>query len=158
MVSMIIFFIMQFVNVVLSTLRQICTIKANKHIGAIMNVISYTFYSAVVKLLTEQELWFVCIVTAITNAIGFYLADWLFKKMQKDKLWRISATLKKGTGQAEKVIKDLNEYNIKFNLTEIDKAFIFDIFSKTQGESSLIKSVLEKYSIKYHVIEIDKRL
>lgn len=159
MASIYIFCTMQFINVVLGTLRSICTIKANPHIGMLMNVISYTFYAAVVKLLTEQKLWIVVVVTAITNCFGFYLAQFLFKKFQKDKLWRITATLpKENRTDNVEIGYQLNKYDIQYNINDIGNSFVLDIFSKTQGESALIKEILNKPNVKYHVIEIDKTL
>ena len=69
------FFGLQLVNVVLSTMRSILTVKASKHVAAIMNAISYTFYSAVVKLITSQDMYVVCAVTFVTNIIGVYIAQ-----------------------------------------------------------------------------------
>ena len=141
--SMIIFAIMQFVNVVLSTLRSLCTIKSNKHIGMLMNVISYTFYAAVVKLLTAQDLWFVAVVTAVTNCIGFYIADWVFNIAQKDKLWRISATVKADQKILHQIDYALDKRGITYNKTHCSNgAFVYDIFSKSQGESLLIKEIV----------------
>ena len=157
--SMVIFAIMQFINVILSTLRSICTIKSGKHIGMLMNVISYTFYAAVVKLLTAQELWFVVAVTAVTNCIGFYIAEWIFQSAQKDKLWRISATIKTEGKIIHQIDKAFDRYNITYNKTVCTNgAVVYDIFSKSQGESHLVKEITQKYKMKYHVIEIDKKL
>jgi hypothetical protein len=122
-----------------------------------MNVLAYTFYAAVTKLLTGQEMWFILVVTAATNCIGFYLADWIFKKMQKDKLWRISCTVPRPAHAAAIKVK-LDGYGITYNETKCAKAVVLDIFSLSQGESSLIKEVINKYNVKYHIIEIDKRL
>ena len=158
MTSLILFCGLQFINVVLGTLRSICTVKAGLHIGMLVNVASYTFYAAVVKLLTEQDLYIVIAVTAVTNCIGFYLAQFLFKKMQKDKLWRITATV--SHEKELSICKMLEKYNISYNVqaTEGNKTSIFDIFSKTQGESTLIKEILVENSAKYHVLEIEKSL
>ena len=69
-----IFFLMQFINVVLSTMKTILTVKANKHVAMLINTVTYTFYSGVVKLLTEQPMVIVLAVTFLTNMIGVYLA------------------------------------------------------------------------------------
>lgn len=158
MFNLFLFIILQFVNVILGTLRSLCTIKANLHVGMMMNVISYTFYTAVIKLLTEQSLVIVIIVTAATNCIGFYIAQAMFNRLQKDKLWRITAAVSYEKGKA--IDLALSDYNIPFSVrtTENNKTSIFDIFSKTRGESILIKEVLTKNSAKYYVIEIEKSL
>jgi hypothetical protein len=123
-----------------------------------MNVTAYTFYVAVVKLLTEQPMWYVCLVTAITNCIGFYLADLLFNKMQKDKLWRISMTTDIDT--ANEIANQLSLYNIGYNEIHDESCgkTILDVFSYTQGESSLIKDIIKDKKVKYHIMVIDKKL
>lgn len=154
------FFGLQLVNVVLSTMRSILTVKASKHVAAIMNAISYTFYSAVVKLITSQDMYVVCAVTFVTNIIGVYIANWVLEKAKRDKLWRISATVK-GQKKVGAMGKSLEEYNIGYNVTpceDCEDKFIFDIFSYSQGESVLIKEVLTNYNVKYCVMEISKKL
>lgn len=154
------FFGLQLVNVILSTMRSILTVKASKHISAIMNAISYTFYSAVVKLITSQDMYVVCIVTFITNIIGVYVANWILEKAKRDKLWRISATVK-GQDKVSGINKRLEKHNISYNITsceDCEDKFIFDIFSYSQGESVLIKEVLTNYKVKYCVMEISKKL
>ena len=154
------FFGLQLVNVVLSTMRSILTVKASKHVAAIMNAISYTFYSAVVKLITSQDMYVVCAVTFVTNIIGVYIANWVLEKVKRDKLWRISATVK-GRKKVDAMGKSLGEYNIDYNVTlceDCEDKFIFDIFSYSQGESVLIKEVLTNYKVKYCIMEISKKL
>ena len=69
-----IFFLMQFINVVLSTMKTVLTVKANVHVAMLINTATYTFYSGVVKLLTDQPMIIVLITTFATNVVGVYLA------------------------------------------------------------------------------------
>jgi hypothetical protein len=69
-----IFFGLQLINVILSTIRSIVTVKASKHTAAFINAISYTFYNGIVKLLTGQEMWVILSTTFITNIIGIRIA------------------------------------------------------------------------------------
>ena len=70
----VLFFTLQFINVVLSTMKTVLTVKANKHIATLINTATYTFYAGVVKLLTDQPMTVVIVVTFLTNIIGVYLA------------------------------------------------------------------------------------
>lgn len=155
---MIVFCLFQLINVILGTLRSICTVKSGVHIGMLINTISYTFYAIVTKLLTEQSLISIVVVTAITNCIGYYAAQFIFKKMQKPKLWRITATINK---QKEVFIyEQLERYNIPYNAQTLDNCnmCVIDIFSANQRDSALIKDILQECHAKYHVIEIEKTL
>lgn len=156
MFEVILFFILQLINVVLSTIRSIFTIKGSKHTSAIMNAVSYTFYSAVVKLVTSQDMFVVVSVTFITNIIGVYLANFILEKFKKDKLWRITCTV--GEINATNILSRLSEKNIQKTYYQCDNKVIIDIYSYSQGESVLIKEILKDYKVKYCIMEIDKKL
>lgn len=153
----ILFFILNLINVILGTMRSILTVKSTPFISMIINTVSYTFYSGIVKMVSGQDMTIVLITTALTNIIGVYIARFILDRTKKDKLWRISATVYHNV-KIEPITSKLKEYNIEYNVIKIDNASILDIFSKTQGESTLIKEILDKPDIKYHVIEIDKKL
>ena len=80
----ILFFVLQLINVIMSTTRSILTIKASPRTACIVNAVSYTFYNAIVKLITAQSIAVVVTVTFITNIIGVYLARTWLNKMEKD--------------------------------------------------------------------------
>lgn len=155
---MVVFVILQFINVVLGSLRSLTVAKSSKHIAMLFNAISFTFYSVVVKSIQSQEVWFVALITALTNIVGYYLADYIFNKMQKDKLWRVSATMVKGKVDSGTITNELKKYNISYNLVDANRSYIVDIFSHTSGESTLIKEILDKHNVQYHVIEISQKL
>lgn len=157
--SIIIFFILNLINVILGTMRSVLTVKSTPFIAMLINTISYTFYSGIVKMTSAQSMAVVLITTALTNIIGVYAAKTILNKVKKDRLWRITATLVKGkrTDSAQ-ITQELKRYNIEYNMNDIGRSIVFDIFSKTQGESALLKEILNKPDVKYHVIEIEKTL
>lgn len=156
--SIVLFFILNLINVVLGTMRSILTVKSTPFVSMVINTISYTFYSGIVKLVSGQNMAVVLITTALTNIIGVYFAQFILNKARKDRLWRITATVK--YNKNKDIANALEQYNISYNeqATDGNKTAIFDIFSKTQGESALIKELLVKNKAKYHVIEIEKTL
>ena len=155
--GMMLFMGLNFIMVVLSALRSITTARGGRHIAALFNTTSYTFYSAVVFFMSDQQLWFVIFTTAICNLIGYYVADGLFRKLQKDKLWRITATYLNDA--PEKVIEKFRELGIKFTKIEIENGTVFDIYSYSTKQSNFIKEVFEDVGIKhFHVIEVQKKL
>lgn len=156
--SIVLFFVLNLINVILGTMRSILTVKSTPFVSMVINTVSYTFYSGVVKLVSGQDMAVVLITTALTNIIGVYIAQFILNKIKKDKLWRITATVK--YNKNKDIANALEQYNISYNeqATDENKTAIFDIFSKTQGESALIKELLVKNNAKYHVIEIEKTL
>jgi hypothetical protein len=76
----------------------------------------------------------------------------LFKK---DKLWRITVTLKTVDEFAE-CVQQLAKYNIGY--TPIENTNSVDIYSYNQKESSIIKNILGNYDYKYFIQEMAKNL
>jgi hypothetical protein len=76
----------------------------------------------------------------------------LFKK---DKVWRITVTLK-GKKELAECIAQLEKYNIGF--TPIEKTNSVDIYSYNQKESAIVKNILENYNHKYFIQEMAKSL
>ena len=68
--SALIYLLIQFIDVVSSTIKSIVTIKASKRVASIVNTLHYTINAVVVKLISGQGFVVVIIVTALTNLIG----------------------------------------------------------------------------------------
>lgn len=147
----ILFFLLQFINVILSTMKTVLTVKANKHIAMLINTITYTFYSGVVKLLTEQNMVIVLAVTFLTNVIGVYIAMFILDKSKKDVLWKIEATIP--YNEADNLLEEVKALNVPFNYIDINKYYLFNFYSSTSQESAMIKRVLHHYNAKYFVAE-----
>ena len=152
------FFLLQLINVIMSTMRSIITIKGKVHTSAIFNAISYTFYNCIVKLITSQNMGVIIIVTFITNWVGVYIARFILDKFRKDKLWIYMATLNTKNTDVDNIIKMLKVADIKhvYNEIEKDKLYSFQIFAPTQSDSSMIENILNKYNIKHYVTEARK--
>lgn len=147
-----IFFGLQLINVILSTIRSIMTVKAGKHTAAIINAVSYTFYNGIVKLLTGQEMWVVLTTTFITNIIGVYVANFILDKFRKDKLWKIEATIP--SGHTVEVDHSLSVGNIPHSYIKLsEKHTVFYCYCATQSDSAFVKKLLDIYNAKYFVSE-----
>ena len=72
--------------------------------------------------------------------------------MQKDKLWKVEATICKA--HQEDVCSMLNKAKIPYNYIEgVGKYTIFNIFCATQKQSVAVKEILKAYNAKYFVSE-----
>ena len=140
--SIVLFFVLTLINVILGTMRSILTVKSTPFVSMVINTVSYTFYSGIVKLVSGQDMAVVLITTALTNIIGVYIAQFILNKAKKDRLWRITATVK--YNKSKDIANALEQYNISYNeqATDGNKTAIFDIFSKTQGESALMQNIM----------------
>lgn len=150
--EIIIYVIIQIINVVISTVKSIMTVNGSKEIAAIVSAISYTFGAIIIKLVSKQEFVVVIAVTFFTNLIGVYIAKYILDKVKKERLWTFSATIK---GNKEDEIQELLKLrNIKYVLLDAknNRSFV-NIFSRSKGESTMIKEILEEVGAKYNVIE-----
>ena len=159
--TIIIFFIITLINVILSTIKSILTVKASRGIASLINAISYGFYAMVVKQMATVSLEIVIISTVICNLIGVNFSMWLLDKFKKDVLWKITVipqTKFFENIRAELVLNDLgfNEYPI---VTKYGNQMALDIFSNNQNESKKVKEILsENGKMKYHILEISQNL
>lgn len=150
-----IFFVCSLINVILSTLKTLIMVHAGRNAAIIINAITYSFYTLVVKQLASVDYATAVIVTLLTNTIGVYLSYAIMAKFTKAKLWRITATLKTAK-EKENCIAQLKKYNIGF--TDVADSNAVDIYSYTQEESSIIKNILGNYKYKYFIQEMNKKL
>ena len=157
MVAIIIFTVCSLVNVILSTMKTILTVRSTKIVASVINAVTYGFYAIVVKQLASLDLTVTVIVTIATNLIGVYLSMWLMDKMKKDCLWKISVTTKD-----KSIVKKIENFDIEYTLSPIqykkETYYSIEIFSKNQKDSTIIKNILNEYKVKYNVTEITKTL
>lgn len=152
----IIFFICSLINVMLSTLKTILTVKASKGMATIINAITYGFYAIVVKQLASLDLITTVTVTIVTNIIGVYASMWLLEKTKKDCLWKISVTTKDNT-----LVEKLEKFSISYVMNPVQYKkqtyYNIDVFSENQKDSSIIENILKEYKVKYNITEINKK-
>lgn len=152
----IIFFICSLINVMLSTLKTILTVKASKGVATIINAITYGFYAIIVKQLASLDLITTVTVTIVTNIIGVYVSMWLLEKTKKDCLWKISVTTKDNT-----LVEKLEKFSISYVMNPVQYKkqtyYNIDVFSENQKDSSIIENILKEYKVKYNITEINKK-
>lgn len=151
----IVFCICSLVNVILSTLKTLIMVNAGRNSSIAINAICYGFYTLVVKQLGAVDYVTAVVVTILANIVGVWISYKIMDLFKKDKLWRITVTLKSKKALDECKI-NLEKYNIGF--TPIEKTNSIDIYSYNQKESTIIKNILGNYDYKYFVQEMAKSL
>ena len=162
MVEMIILFVvLQLVNVVLQTLKSIITVKGTTTQSALMNAIAYGVYTIIVVFTAGEftgnyttDLIIKIAVTMGTNLIGVYISAWILNKFKKDKLWEITATILNDNNDIDYIIEELEKKNISFNmmLTSNEREVVFHIYSKSQKESQIIKTLLDSMTYAKYIV------
>ena len=157
MTQIIIFTVCSLVNVILSTMKTILTVRSTKVVASTINAVTYGFYAIVVKQLASLDVTVTVVVTIATNLIGVYFSMWLMDKMKKDCLWKISVTTRD-----KNLAKKIENFDIEYTLSPIqyknETYYSLEIFSKNQKDSAIIKNILNEYKVKYNVTEITKTL
>ena len=151
----IVFCICSLVNVILSTLKTLIMVNAGRNSSIAINAICYGFYTLVVKQLGAVDYVTAVVVTILANVVGVWISYKIMDLFKKDKLWRITVTLKSKKALEECKV-NLEKYNIGF--TPIEKTNSIDIYSYNQKESAIIKNILGNYDYNYFIQEMAKNL
>lgn len=147
-----IFFVCSFINVMLSTMKSILTVRSTKNVAAIINAVTYGFYAIVVKQLADLDIPITVVVTILTNLIGVYLSMWILDKIKKDSLWKITVTTP--SENLKKIAQELDAEKIGYTYFSVtERKGVMDIYSETSKQSTCIREILKKYKVKYCITE-----
>ena len=150
----IVFIVCSLINVILSTLKTLIMVNAGEKMSILINAVCYGFYTLVVKQLSSVDYITAVVVTILANIVGVWISYRIMNLFTKDKVWRITATLKNKT-QFDECIEQLKKFNI--GCTPIDRTTSVDIYSYNQKESRVIKNILDNYDYKYFIQEMTKK-
>lgn len=150
---LILFIVLNIINVVLQTIKSIATIKCGKLLAGIVNAVAYGLYTVVlVYTMCDLPLMWKAIIVALCNFVGVFVVKWIEEKARKDKLWKVEATVPRFC--VAEVSQQLEENNISYNCFRTSGNYdIFNIFCRYQEESRLVKIILSRHNAKYFVSE-----
>lgn len=149
---LVVFIILNIVNVVMQTVKSIATVKCGKGIAALVNAVTFALYTVVtVYMMCELPLMWKAVIVGLCNLIGVYVVKYFEEKARKDKLWKVEVTLKRQ--YVETVCGLLDDLNIPYNWIDLEKWYLLNIYCATQKESALVKGIVDKYKAKYFVSE-----
>ena len=150
---LILFVIMNIINVVIQTTKSIATIKCGKLMASLINAVAYGLYTYIIVLAScDLPMLWKCLIVAGCNFIGVWVVKWLEEKARKDKLWKVEATVYHYLTEHYHTL--LTEQGIAHNYIEgIGQYTIFNIYCPTQHESLLVRELLEQSESKYFVSE-----
>ena len=155
MYAIIFFAIMTIINVTLSTIRSLCTIKGGKWLSAITNAVCYGFYPLIVMLTAKDTvtIWVNMIITAVANFVCVWIIKFIEEKARKDKLWKFEATFEHNEKRLEIIKESCELHDIPYNYIDIGKYYIINFYAKSQEESEIIKAFIDSHNGKYFVSE-----
>lgn len=150
---LILFIILNVVNVIIQTVKSLATIKCGKTMAALVNAVAYGLYTVVVVYtVCDLPLWLKVVVVGVANLIGVYLVKLFEEKSRKDKLWKVEATV--SSQYVERLHNELSAVKLSHNyIDKIGKYVIFNVYCETQADSIEAKKLLDYYHAKYFVSE-----
>lgn len=152
----VIFFLLQFVNVMLNTGKTLIMARTdNPHASALINAVTFGFYTTVVKQIATLDLSITIVIVIITNVIGVYATYAIVHKLKKDNLWKIEIYTPNPETQ-QNIITELTAGNVAN--ASINPHFL-TAYCYTQNESAYTAQVIKGAGkgVKYNITEITKR-
>lgn len=151
--TLIIFIILNILNVVIQTAKTLMTVKSSKLVASLINALAYGFYTIVLVYMNcDLSLWKKAVIVGACNLVGVYIIKDLEEKMRKENLWKVEATVL--TEQQPLIIEQLKLTGISFNYIEsTGKITIFNIYCENKKQSKAIKDILVLADAKYFVSE-----
>ena len=153
--AIIFFALMTVINVTLSTIRSLCTIKGGKWLSAITNAVCYGFYPLIVMLTAKDTvtIWVNMIITAVANFVCVWLIKYVEEKVRKDKLWKVEMAIpNKYAEEVNERLKGTGNW-IPFNYHFLGKWCIFNCYCDTQDQTKFAKDLAKEFNGKISAYE-----
>ena len=159
MKMIILFTVLTVFNVILQTVKSLCTVRCSTFTSACANALTYGLYVYVIFFTTSEgmPLWAKASITAIANFFGVYAANIIFEKLfSKTVRWKIEVSIP-------------NELNKQFegylNEREFEWCFCgwgngwtnYAVFCPDKNASVTLREILPAEA-KYNIVECVKRL
>lgn len=142
--AILIFAIATIINVTLSTIRSICTIKCGKWLSAVTNAVCYGFYPLIV-MLTAKDTVSILVnmgITAVANFVCVWVIKLIEEKAKKDKLWKVEMAIP--LDNANYVIDVMNGTTIPHNYNYLGKWCVFNCYCATQEQSRAVADLAKQ--------------
>ena len=142
---LVIFIILNVVNVIIQTIKSIATVKGGKVVASVVNAIAYGLYTVVVVyMVCELPLWVKVLVVAVANLIGVFVVKLLEEKTRKDKMWKVEMAIdKKYTSSAHAI---LTEKGIPHNYIVVGSNIMFNCYCDKQEDTRIVKKLAKEFN------------
>lgn len=154
----IIFAIATIVNVTLSTIRSICTIKCGKWLSALSNAVCYGFYPLIV-MLTAKDTVTIAVnmaITAVANFICVWLIKYVEEKARKDKMWKVEMAIPaypELNSEFNPINDRLIQNSIPYNWHCMDGWYIYNCYCMTKEQTTICTEIVKQCNGKISAYE-----
>jgi uncharacterized protein YebE (UPF0316 family) len=135
--NVLIFAVATVINVVLSTIRSIATIKCGKWVSAVANAVCYGFYPLIVMLTAKDTVGIIVnmVITAVANFVCVWVIKLIEEKSRKDKMWKVEMAIPKE--EKDLVGAMLDRKGIPHNYVEVGSWVMFNCYCDRQEDTQI---------------------
>ena len=150
---LIIFIVLNIVNVIIQTVKSLATVKCGKTVAALVNAVAYGLYTVVVVYtVCDLPLWLKVVVVGACNLVGVFFVKWAEEKARKDKLWKVEMAVPNGTNVA--VLKNRIEWcGVPCNYIEVGKWVMFNCYCERQSQTKAMTELAKEFNGKISAYE-----
>ena len=149
--SILLFTIATVVNITLSTIRSICTIKCGKWLSALTNALCYGFYPLIVMLTAKDTVSIITnmAITAVANFVCVWAIKLVEEKAKKDRLWKVEVAVPAPyTNSLHFDLRDLPH-----SYTAVGSWTMFNCYCQTQKDTKMVVDIAKQYRGKISAYE-----
>ena len=152
--NILIFTIATIINVTISTIRSITTIKCGKWVSAVTNALCYGFYPLIVMLTARDtvDILVNMLITAVANFVCVWVIKLIEEKARKDKMWKVEMAVPIKYGREIHCLLE-SILHIPHNFQNIGNWCIFNCYCETQSDTKKIIEITKKYEGKVSAYE-----
>lgn len=155
----ILFTILTVVNVVIQTIKSLCTVRCSTFTSACVNAFAYGLYVYVIFFTTSEGMPLLAkaCITAVANFFGVYAANIIFDKFFANTVrWKIEVSIPNEL--IKEFEKHLNKHRFEWCFCGWGNNWTnYAVFCPDKDASACLKQILP-LEAKYNVVECVKRL
>ena len=147
------------INVILQTVKSLCTIRCSTFVSACANAIAYGLYTYVIVFTNSDglTLFTKAIICAATNFIGVYMANFIFKKaFARPARWKVEVSIP--DTDINTFIENLTNSKLEYYICgHYENWTAYAIFCPNNTDSATLRAFLPS-AAKYNIVECSKTL
>lgn len=159
MKMIILFSALTILNVVIQTIKSLCTVKCSTKVSACVNALAYGLYTFVIFYTTADgmSLWLKALITAIANLIGVVVANKLFDKMFSHEVrWKVEVSVPNTVNRDFE--NQLTKYKLEWCFCGWGDGWTnYAVFCPDKNASKALNEIMPQ-DAKYNIVECLKRL
>ena len=152
----ILFLVATALNVTLSTIRSLVTIKGTKISAAVINAVCYGFYTYIIILTNGDGLSTLAkmLITAGCNFVCVYLVKWIDEKRVPEKMWKVEMAIPETSGVTPSQIKaELELFGIASNYVPVGHWMMYNCYCEKCVQTDAVLELAKKYGGKMSAYE-----